>query len=72
VVCHKCEGKGAGKGDGQGKRSGEEINYGDGEGSKDQRNDTKIPFWFCKGKKMMGENEEKGRMKEGWVLFIEF
>jgi len=72
VVRHKSQGKGDGKGDGRRKLSGKKVDHGDGDGSKNQRNDTEILFWFCKGIKLMGEDEEKGRMKEGWVLFIEF
>ena len=68
----KSQGKGAGKGDGRGKLPGKKIDHGNGKGSKDQRKDTEIPFWFCKGKQLMGENKKKRRMKEGWVFFIEF
>lgn len=51
---------------------GNEVNHRNGKSSEDQGNDTEIPFWFCKGVKLMGEDEEKGRMKESWVFFIEF
>jgi hypothetical protein len=72
VVGHKSETKGRRESKIRRKLSGKKVDHGDGEGSKDQRNDTEIPFGFCKGIKLMGENEEKGRMKEDWVLFIEF
>ena len=72
MVRHKSQGKGAGKGDIRRELSGKKIDHGNGKGSKDQRNDTEIPFGFCKGIEVMGENKKKGRMEEGWVLFIEF
>jgi hypothetical protein len=72
MVGHEGQREGAGKGDGRRKLPRKEIDHRDGEGSKDQRNDTEIPFRFCKGIKLMGDNKKKRRMEEGWVLFIEF
>jgi hypothetical protein len=72
MVGHEGQREGAGKGDGKRKLPGKYVDHRNGKGSKDQRNDTEIPFWFCKGKQLMGQNKKKRRMKEGWVLFIEF
>ena len=72
MIGHEGQREGAGKGDGRRKLSGKKVDHGNGNGPKDQRNDTEIPFWFCKGIKLMSEDEEKGRMKKSWVLFIEF
>ncbi len=71
MVRHKSQGKGTGKSDGRRKLPSKEVDHGDRKGTKNQRNDTEIPFCFCKGiKKLMGEDEEKGRMKVCRVLFI--
>jgi len=72
VVRHKSQREGAGKGDGRRKLPGKKVDHGDREDSRDQRNDTEIPFRFCKGIKLMGKNKKKGRVKVCRVLFIEF
>jgi hypothetical protein len=54
MIDHKGQRESAGKGDGRRKLSGKKVDHGNGEDSRDQRNDTKIPFWFCKGIKLMG------------------
>jgi len=46
VVGHQCQREGAGNGDGMRKLSSEEIDHGDGESSKDERNDPKVSLWF--------------------------
>ena len=54
------------------KLPGKEIDHWDRENSEDQGNDAQIPFWFCKGIKLMGKDEEKGRMEKGWIFCVEF
>jgi hypothetical protein len=71
VVGHKSQGKNARKGDGRRKLSGKNVDHRNGKDSKDQRNNTEIPFRFWKGIKLMGENIKKRRVKVCWVLFIE-
>jgi len=72
VVSHEGKGEGAGKGDGRGEGYCKEIDHWDGESSKDQRDDPEIPFRFGERIELVCEDEEEGRMKEGWVLFIKF
>jgi hypothetical protein len=72
VVSHEGQRKGTGKGDERRELSCEEIDHGDGEDSEDQRDDSKIPFGLGERIELVGENEEKGRMKKRRILFIEF
>ena len=72
MVSHKGQREGAEKGNERRKLSCEEINHGDGKGSKDQGDDSKVSFGFGERIELMGENEEEGRMKIRWILFIEF
>jgi hypothetical protein len=72
VVGHEDEREGAGEGDGRGERPCKEIEHGDGEGSEDQRDDTKVPFGFGEGIELVGEDEEERRMKIRGIFFIKF
>jgi len=72
VVGHEGQRKGTGKGDERRKLSCKEIDHGDGEGSEDQGDNPEVSFGLGKRIELVGENEEKGRMKIRWILFIEF
>jgi hypothetical protein len=72
VVGHEGQREGRWEGDRRGKRSCKEIDHGNGESSKDQRDDAKVSFWFGERIELMGENKEKGRMNEAWIFFIKF
>jgi hypothetical protein len=72
MVGHEAQRESTGKGDEWRKLSCEEIDQGDGEGSKDQRDDSEVPFGFGKGVELMGEDEEERRVKIRGVLFIKF
>jgi hypothetical protein len=70
MVGHEGQRKGTWKGDGVGEGSSKKIDHGDGEGSEDQRDNAKIPFWVLKWIKEMGEDEKEGGVEESWVLFV--
>ena len=72
MVSHEGQRKGTGKGDERRELYCEEIDHGDGEDPEDQRDDSKIPFRLGERIELMGENEEKGRVKKRRILFIEF
>jgi len=72
MIRHKGQRERTGKSNKGRKLSGKEIDHRNGEDPSDQRNNPQIPFWFFKWVEKMGENKKKGRMKEGWVSFIEF
>jgi hypothetical protein len=72
VVGHEGQRKGTGKGDERRKLSGKQIDHGDGEDSEDQGDDPEVSFGLGERIELVGENEKKGRMKIGWILFIEF
>jgi hypothetical protein len=71
VVSHERQREGARKGDRRRKLSRKKIDHDDGKGSKDQGNDTQIPFRLGKRVKQVSQNEKKGWVKESWILFIE-
>jgi hypothetical protein len=71
MVGHEGEGESAGEGDVRRKLSCKEIDYGDGEDSKDQGDDAEISFWFAERIKRVGEDEKEGRVKISWVFFVE-
>jgi len=72
MVGHKGERKSTSKGNERRKLSCKEIDHGDGEGSEDQGDNPEVSFGLGKRIELVGENEEKGRMKIRWILFIEF
>ena len=72
VVGHEGQRQSTGEGDRRRERSCKEIEHGNGEGSKDQRDDPQISFGLGKRVESVGEDEEEGRMKKGGVLPIEF
>jgi len=72
VISHEGQGEGAGEGDGRRKGSCKQIEHGDGEGSEDQGDDPEVSFGLGERIKLMGEDEEERRMKEGRVFFIKF
>jgi len=72
VVGHEGQRKGAGKGDERRKLSCKQIDHGDGEGSEDQGDDSEVSFGLGERIELVGENEEKGRMKIRGILLIEF
>jgi hypothetical protein len=49
-----------------------QIDHGDGEDSEDQGDNPEVSFGFGERIELVGENEEKGRMKIRGILFIEF
>ncbi len=53
MVNHESEREGARKSNGGGEELREKVDHRDGKGSKDQRNDTKVPFWFCERVKLV-------------------
>jgi hypothetical protein len=72
VVGHEGQREGAREGDGGGEGSCKKVDYGNGESSKDQRDDSKVSFGFGERIELVGENEEEGRMKEAGVPFVKF
>jgi hypothetical protein len=58
MIGHKGEGKGRRKGNGRGKVFRQEIKHGNGEDSKDQRNNSEVSFWLCKWIEDMGQNKK--------------
>jgi hypothetical protein len=72
VVGHKGKGKSTSKRDGRGELSGKEIDHENRESSKDEREDTKVPFRLGERIELMGKDEEQGRMEIGGVLLIKF
>jgi hypothetical protein len=70
VVCHEGQRDGAGKGDGRGKLPGKKIDHGDGKGSEDQGDDSKVSFGLGEGIELVGKNEEERRMKIRRILLI--
>jgi hypothetical protein len=70
VIGHKGQREGAGKGDERRKLPCKEIDHGDGKGSEDQRDDSKVPFGFGERIELMGEYEEKGRVKIRRILLV--
>ena len=48
VVSHEGEGEGTGQGNTCRELSGEEVDHWDRKGSKDERNNPNVLFWFCK------------------------
>jgi hypothetical protein len=63
MVGHEGQRESAGEGDERRKLSCKEIDHGDGKGSKDQRDDPEIPFWFGEWIELMSEYEKERRMK---------
>jgi hypothetical protein len=49
-----------------------QIDHGDGEDSEDQGDNPEVSFGFGERIELVGENEEKGRVKIRRILFIEF
>jgi len=72
MVGHKGQREGAEKGNQRRKLPCKEIDHGDGKGSENQGDDSKVPFGFGKRIELMGENEEQRRMKINRILFIKF
>ena len=72
MVGHKGQGKSTSKGDGRGELSCKQIDHGDGEDSEDQGDNPEVSFGVGERIELVGENEEKGRMKIRWILFVEF
>jgi hypothetical protein len=72
VVGHEGQRKGTGKGDERRKLSCKQIDHGDGEDSEDQGDNPEVSFGFGERIELVGENEEKGRVKIRRILFIEF
>jgi len=54
VVGHEREGDGTGNGNVRGKGSGKNIDYRNGEGSKEDGNNTEVSFGFGEGIKLVG------------------
>jgi hypothetical protein len=52
------------------KRPSKKIYQWNRESSGDEGDNPKIPLWFLKGIKEMGQNKEKGRMKVNRIFFI--
>ena len=72
VVSHEGQRKGTGKGDERRKLSGKQIDHGDGEDSEDKGDNPEVSFGLGERIELVGKDEEKGRMKIRWILFIEF
>ena len=72
VVGHEGQRKRTGKGDERRKLSCKQVDHGDGEDSEDQGDNPEVSFGVGERIELVGENEEKGRMKIRWILFIEF
>ena len=70
MVCHEGQTNGAGKSNSGREGSSEEIDHGDGEGSKDQRDDSEVPLGFCKRIKEMGQEIEERGLKVSGIFFI--
>jgi hypothetical protein len=72
VVSHEGQREGTGKGDERRKLFCKQIDHGDGEDSEDQGDNPEVSFGLGERIELVGENEEKGRMKIRWILFVEF
>jgi len=70
VVGHKAQREGAGKSDERRKLSCKKIDHGDGKSSEHQGDDSQVSFGFGERIELMGENEEKGRVKISRILLI--
>jgi hypothetical protein len=72
VVSHEGQREDTRKGDERRKLFCKQIDHGDGEDSEDQGDNPEVSFGLGERIELVGENEEKGRMKIRWILFIEF
>jgi hypothetical protein len=70
MIGHEGQRECAWKCDGRGEGLCKEVNHRDGKGSKDQRDDPEVSFWFCEGVELVGEDEKEGGMEISWVLFV--
>lgn len=72
MIGHKGQRKSTRKGDAGREGSCEKVNHGDGKGSKDKRQESKIPFRLCKRIKRVGENKKKRGVEIRRILLVEF
>jgi hypothetical protein len=72
VVGHENQRQGAGKGGERRKLSCKKIDHGDGKGSEDQGDNSKVSLGLGERIELVSENKEEGRMKIRRVLFIKF
>jgi len=70
VIGHEGQCEDAREGDRRRERSCKEIDHRDGEGTKDQGDNTEVPFWFSERVKLMCKNEKQRRLKICRVFFI--
>ena len=71
MVSHEGQRKSAWNSNRRGKESCKKIDHGDGESPEDKRDDPKISLRFFKWVEDMGENIEKGGVKEVSRMFFE-
>jgi hypothetical protein len=63
MVGHEGQRKSTGNSDACRELPCEEIDHGDGKGSENERNDSKVPFGFSEWIELMSKDKKQGRMK---------